>query len=293
MDIPELELFLVLAETRHFGLTAERLHLSPSAVSRTLQRMEERVGQRLVERDNRQVRLTVAGDRFRDYARGAVVQWRTFLQSVQPDHGLLRGQISLYCSVTAAHSLLAELLPVFRQRHPGIDLKLHTGDQADAIDRVLSGEDDLAIAAVPERTPRRLLTRILAQSPLVFIAPLQGGPVDLLLERRNPSWDEIPLILSERGLARQRIDAWCREQGIKPNVYAQVTGHEAIVSMVSLGFGVGVVPELVLAASPLKDAIRRIDNGPRLAPFSVGLCVTQQRLDNPLVRAFWENARAS
>jgi LysR family positive regulator for ilvC len=61
--------------------------------------------------------------------------------------------------------------------------------------------------------------------------------------------------------------------------------------MVGLGLGVGVVPELVLLNSPQAEMIRALDVPYQLAPFSVGLCVAEQRLDNPLVRAFWESAR--
>jgi len=60
-----------------------------------------------------------------------------------------------------------------------------------------------------------------------------------------------------------------------------------------LGLGVGVVPELVLANSPQRDIISIIDVQPTLAPFVVGLCATAQRLENPLVKAFWDTARAS
>ena len=63
--------------------------------------------------------------------------------------------------------------------------------------------------------------------------------------------------------------------------------------MVGLGLGVGVVPELVLLNSPQRETIRVLDVQPPLAPFVVGLCASAQRLENPLVRAFWESADAS
>ena len=64
MDTRSLQLFVTLASSLSFSRTAEQLHLSASAVSRTLQRIEAEVGQRLVERDKRSVRLTRAGERF-------------------------------------------------------------------------------------------------------------------------------------------------------------------------------------------------------------------------------------
>jgi len=293
MDTRELELFVTLAETLHFGQTGERMHLSPSAVSRCIKRMEDELGQRLLERDKRSVRLTDTGAALLLYARQQLGQWRTFVESVQPDYRLLRGEISLYCSVTATYSLLARLLSSFRNRHPAIELKVHTGDYVDAIERALNGSEDLAIAALPERLPKKLRVQTLAQSPLVFMAPAFPCAVSELLAEPSWSWDQVPLILSERGLARQQVDGWCRARGVKPNIYAQVSGHEAIVSMVGLGLGVGVAPELVLVNSPQREMIRILDVQPLLAPFTVGLCAAAQRLDNPLVRAFWDSARTS
>lgn len=294
MDTRELELFLSLTETLHFGQTGERMHLSASAVSRSIQRIEEELGQKLLERDKRSVRLTAAGEQLRLFAQEHLLQWRALVDRLQPKEQALRGEISLYCSVTAVYSLLAQLLSSFRNRYPAIEIKLHTGDQADAIDRVMNGYDDLAIAALPEKLPKKLRTQTLAESPLVFIAPAVACTVAALVaEPASTDWSLVPLILSERGLARQRVEAWCRARSIKPNIYAQVSGHEAIVSMVGLGLGVGVVPELVLANSPLRDTIRVLEVNPPLAPFVVGLCATAQRLENPLVRAFWESADAS
>ncbi len=293
MDTCELELFVVLAETLHFGQTGERMHLSASAISRTVKRMEDEVGQRLLERDKRSVQLTSAGAALLQYARQQLAQWRGFVDSLQPHYQLLHGEISLYCSVTAAYSLLARLLSNFRSRYPAIEIKLHTGDQADAIDRVLGGEEDLAIAALPEKISKKLCVQPLAQSPLVFIAPAFACAVKEQIAIDAPAWDRIPLIVSERGLARLRVDAWYRSQNLKPNIYAQVSGHEAIVSMVGLGLGIGVVPELVLANSPQRDMITVVDVQPVLAPFIVALCAAAQRLENPLVRAFWDSARAS
>src|SRR5690606_10977224 len=89
VDTRQLELFVNLAETLQFGRTGELMHLSPSAVSRSVQRMEEELGQRLLERDNRSVRLTATGEAFLRYARQALAQWDGFLESTRPDYRAL------------------------------------------------------------------------------------------------------------------------------------------------------------------------------------------------------------
>lgn len=87
------------------------------------------------------------------------------------------------------------------------------------------------------------------------------------------------------------MDNWFRNQSITPNIYAQVAGHEAIVSMVSLGFGVGLIPQIVLDNSPLKSNVRTLAMHPPLKDYEVGLCVLSRRLKNPLIHAFWEQIK--
>jgi len=187
----------------------------------------------------------------------------------------------VYCSVTASYSFLFDILTRFRQDHPRIEIKLHTGDPEDAISRVFSGDEDIAIGARPNTLQAGLAFKPIAVSPLVFIAAKDQETAAL------PDWANIPMILPERGLARRRLDGWFRRQGVQANIYAQVAGNEAIVSMVSLGFGVGVVPQIVLDNSPLSGTVQVLNVQPALEPYGVGLFTLEKKLTSPLINAFW------
>jgi LysR family positive regulator for ilvC len=102
------------------------------------------------------------------------------------------------------------------------------------------------------------------------------------------AWDQVPLILAEQALSRKRTEAWFREKGLKPNIYAEVGGHEAILSMVRLGCGIGVLPRLVIENSLFKDEVQVIKTKPGLKPYEVGLCVHRRRMTSQVVRAFWD-----
>ncbi|MHB0777352.1 HTH-type transcriptional activator IlvY [Halomonas sp. WWR20] len=289
MDLRSLKQFLNLADTLHFGRASEACHISPSTLSRTIRQLEEATGATLFERDNRSVVMTAEGRLFQQYARETLEHWELFRHSLMEENRELAGEISIYCSVTASYSFLYELLSEFRLQYPRIELKLHTGDPADAIVRVMSGEEDMAITARPEHLPTQLAFKPIATSPLVFIVPGEKAdwlPATLAMPRAE-EWAETPMILSESGLARERADRWFRDLGIKPHIYAQVAGNEAIVSMVGLGFGVGVVPKIVLDNSPLADRVRILEVQPHLSPYDVGLCVLEKKLRNPLIRALW------
>lgn len=293
MDARSLKQFVTLAETLHFGRASEACHISASALSRSIKQLEESVGARLFERDNRSVELTQQGQRFLVYARDSLAQWDAVRNQLMEEAGELSGEVRMYCSVTASYSFLFDLLSELRREHPRLEIKLHTGDPEDAVRRVLSADEDIAIGARPDRLPAGLAFKPIARTPLLFIAAADYAGASSLTggKRGGEAWSGTPMILSETGLARQRIDAWFGARGIQPQIYAQVAGNEAIVSMVSLGFGVGVVPKIVLDNSPLATQIRVLDVKPSLEPYDVGLFALEKKLRSPLIAAIWAQIR--
>jgi LysR family positive regulator for ilvC len=294
MDPRALQHFLNLADRLHFGHAAAAAHVSPSALSRSIRRLEDEVGAELFERNNRSVSLTHAGKLFLEYARQALGNWDAIRAMLMEQSGELHGEISMYCSVTASHSFLFDLLTRFRRDHPRVEIKLHTGDPEEAIGRVLAGGEDIAIGARPDRLPAGLAFRPIAVSPLLFIAAadafehLESG-AEGRAGANASHWAGVPMILPEAGAARRRADEWFRALGTPPRIYAQVAGNEAIVSMVSLGFGVGLVPQIVLDTSPLGDTVRALELRPRLPPLEIGLLALEKRLASPLIGALWSS----
>jgi len=289
MDFRVLKHMVTLAETLHFGRASDLCHVSPSTLSRSIQQIEAELGTTLFERDNRHVTLTPQGLAFQHYAQETLEQWENQKRTLAATMEELSGEISIYCSVTASYSFLYELLSDVRIRHPGIELKLHTGDPAEAMTRVLEGVDDMAITPRPRIPPGALAFKSLTRSPLLFIAPTQTHEwLPLQPESSTAAqWEQVPMILSEAGLSREYANTWFKAMGVAPRIYAQVSGHEAIVSMVGLGFGIGVVPKIVLDNSPLADRVRILNVKPELPHYDVGLCVLNRRLKNPIVDALW------
>ncbi len=287
MEYKDLEVFVQLAEHQNLGVVSQLVHCSSSTLSRRLKRMEESVGTNLFDREGIRLKLTEEGELFRQHAEQVLELWHQLKLSVQRQASELQGQLSIYCSVTASYSFLSELLTRFRAQHPLVDIRLITGDAAESIPHVQSGEADVVIAARPDQLPANLTFKTITTAPLLFIAPAPVQSVPELLERDIP-WQKVPLVLSETGLARTRVDRWFKKKRLKQNIYGQVSGHEAIVSMVSLGCGVGVVPDLVLKNSPLMNKVRILDVLPKLEPFAVGLCAQNKRLNEPLIAALWQ-----
>ena len=119
MNIRALTQFLALAEHLHFGQASIACNISISALSRNIRQIEEATGAVLFQRDNRSVRLTSKGRHFLHYAKQATRQWQVVCNELAETDDELQGEISLYCSVTASHSILFDLLNRFRPDYPG------------------------------------------------------------------------------------------------------------------------------------------------------------------------------
>lgn len=287
MDNDALRLFLHLSRTLHFGRTSRECHVSPSALTRTIQKLEQELGYSLFERDKRSVELTTEGVQFQSYASETLERFETLKRSLGKSDDKLSGSISLFCSVTACYSFLPRLFSEFREAYPEIHIELETGDAVDALGRLERGRADIVVASIPERMPPRLPFKVITHSPLHFIAPLASCAVSRDVERKSIRWSRIPMVLPTSGLARQSVDRWFKNQCVSPNVYSEVSGNEAVLSLVSLGCGVGVVPDLVIEKSPLSANVRRVEVTPKLPDFKVAVCTLPQNLQSKLIQAFW------
>lgn len=285
MNIRELQLFKHLASSLHFGRTSRACNITPSGLTRAIQRLEGEIGQELFLRDKRSVSLTFAGESFKKYTEDVILRWEQFQSTLSLD-SVIKGDISLYCSLTAILTILPNILSNFRQTYPDVQINLQTGDAAMALTKLENGEVDITIAALPDSQPKGIEFIKTIETPLIFIASGRF-PETVVLNHGQVDWQQTPIIMPERGLSRTRTETWFSHKNIQPNIYSHVAGNEAIIAMVSMGCGIGVVPQLVLEKSHLKDEITVLDVSPELKPFSVGVCTATKNRLKPVVKAFW------
>ena len=284
-SLDELRLVAHLSQTLHFGRTSAERHVSQPTLSRTVARLEGELGMRLFDRDRRGVSLTTDGVRFMRFTAEVLASWDRFATGTDDEHSELTGTVRLFCTVTASQSILPDALARFRAAHPSVHLALETGYAAEALQKLEDDEVDVTVAALPRRPPRHLVTTSLTTSTLVLVAPaddateLRGTP--------GAAWANAPFVLPTAGVVRTLIDTWFRRQRVRPTISAEASGHEAVLSLVTLGCGIGVVPDLVAAASPLAAGLRVVDVTVDLPTFDIAACTTRERLGDRRVAALW------
>ncbi|MFD9440728.1 HTH-type transcriptional activator IlvY [Streptomyces sp. NPDC060006] len=277
-DHDQYRLFLHLAETLSFTRTAADCHVSPATLSRTVQRLEAATGHRLFERDPHGVSLTHHGRSFRRYAAEALDLWACYRNGDTVDE--LSGHLRVFASVTACESLLPDLLAPLRTAHPRVRISLRTGDAASALALLDQGEADFAVAALPDRIPATLLTRQITLTPLVLVQAAA------LIAKQVPALDE-PFVLPRQGLVRTAADHWFRSLRIHPHIAAEADGHEALLTLVALGYGTGIIPDLVLQHSGVRTRLQQVPTPTHPGKLAIGVCIRRADLHRPLIAAAW------
>lgn len=275
MDFYELEAFVALSENLHFSRAAATVHLSASALSRLIGRLEEELGVILFDRDTRRANLTEEGDAFLAFARESIHRRDDLRLRLGKRDERLRGILRVYASVTACYSILPPFVETLKAAHPELRLSVETGDPADAADAVREGRAELALDALPPGGFKDLECYPVRTTPLVFVSSLTGayGRFDIPDNdntRLEKAISSVPLILPKTGMARERFDKWVRNRGIKPAIAAETAGNEAILAFGRLGLGLGLVPQIVLENSPFAEGMAIYRTGSDFGEYEIG-----------------------
>ncbi len=266
------------------------MHMSPSALTRSIQRVEEELGQPVFLRTKRSVALTRAGEIFRDHAHAQLAAEARLREALASEQAEPTGELRIACTVTACHSVLPKLLARFRSRYPGIHLQIGTSDATRCFERLEADEVDVAVVPEPDEPRGDLRFVRLAHTELALVAPTTEREFAARVRLGKRGWQGLPVVLPRRGLERARAEAWFAALGVEPEVYAEVEANEAILAMVALGCGVGLVPELVRKDSPLRLRVDAVEVPRPPRGYFVALCAKAATLRRRTASALWDLA---
>jgi DNA-binding transcriptional LysR family regulator len=165
LDIGVLRSFLLIADGRSFTEAAELVGRSPSAVSLQIQRLEADLGASVFRRSNREVSLTLAGERLLGFARRIVQANDEVIRDFRPGTGTGR-PLRFGATQDFAEAVLPDVLGHFAEEHPRVELTLHIDRSANLIEAVQTGVIDVAIAI---RRDHPLNRGTLTEIPMIWI----------------------------------------------------------------------------------------------------------------------------
>jgi len=258
-DLRQLRYFVAVAEERHFGRAAKRLAMTQPPLSQAIRALEEALGVALFARTKRTVDLTPVGADLLPEVRKLLVAadgLRPLAQSLARGEA---GTLALAFVSTADYGLLPELMREFARRYPRVRLQLAEATSDVQIEELVAGRIDagLVIAPLPPRHAATLTYLPVMREPLIAAVPSTAARVHPRKRRGEPpEWDETPVALAE--LARLPLVIFPRRlapgfydiitgcygaAGLTPRIGQEAIQMQTIVSLVSAGMGVALVPQ--------------------------------------------------
>jgi DNA-binding transcriptional LysR family regulator len=241
-DLPDLRLFIHIAESPSLTQGARKAFLSPAAASARIKALESQLGSRLLYRDSRGVELTPAGERLLQHAR-LIMRQVDYLKSEFTEYGTdAAGHIRIFANTTAVTEFLPEVLAGFLAERPGVTVDLQERLSRDIVRGVLDGAADLGIIAGPVQAPGLQVLHF--STDRLVLAVSLGHP---LAKRQTVSLGDT-LAYQHIGLHEgSTLLSFLREQVEKLGgtlaLRIQVSSFEAICRMIEGGVGIGIIPE--------------------------------------------------
>ena len=258
VTLQQLEYFVAAVEHGSFSAAAQALHIAQPSLSEQIRRMEHRLGVVLFVRTNRRLVLTDAGQLLLSRARTALAAAEDAVDVVRPVRTLTGGTVSFGTFSSAHHFLLVDLVTGFRDRYPGVRVRMLGRNSAEVADAVRDGRLEAGLVALPvdtqglDVTPPAWTVEVVCASTdpahvasPVSIERLAGRPL-ILPEAR---WGELDP-------TRRQLAERAREAGVALEPAVEVELPAAAVALAARGVADAVVSRSLLAATSPGERLR-------------------------------------
>jgi DNA-binding transcriptional LysR family regulator len=243
MEFRQIETFIVASEQESFTRAGHLLHLTQSAVSQLIRRLEEEIGEPLFVRNGRKIKITRAGEELLPAAM-EIMRWRhVFVERTMTVPEQITGELRIGTSSAATAFLWARTFQAFAQKYRNIELDVRSTQQTmKTLEDLLSGELDIGILPFPIPNPR-LTGHVLGHQEALLVA----SPGHPLAARSAPSVKDLAeakfILYEHRMNFRALSDVYFRTLGISPRIVLQSNDTYLIRTMAEVGFGIAFLPD--------------------------------------------------
>src|SRR5580658_6087370 len=255
MELRQIRSFLSIAETLHFGRTAELIHLSQPALSLQIRALEEEVGVRLFERNRRKTTLTAAGVAFRDEAAAALSQLEKAIRRARLAASGKLGLLRIGFVSTAGNEIVPDIVRQFRKSNPEVEFSLRNILTAEQVQMLERGSLDVGFLRLPLGEYSALDVVTVHRERFVLVVPSSHK----LAERKRVRLREVvgeDFVMYERTYApgfHDLIYGIFRDARIAPNVSQTAVEIPMLISLVASGMGISILP-----ASTVKHSVASV-----------------------------------
>lgn len=249
MELNQVRAFLVLAEELHFGRAAQRLNVSQPPLSRQIRQLEEEIGTQLFERTSRSVKITPAGEAFRREAREMMARKDAAVAAALSAATQRSGSVRLGFVGASTYTFLPRLAEALARRAPWLRVDFQEATSVDQLEALAVERIDVGLMR-PVEGVEAFESMIALREPLAIAIPA-SHPLAQRREFHVRLLDDQPLIGFSTGspYLRHRMTDVFRQAGVRPRIIQEFAQSQAILSLVSAGLGLAVVPAGTASAS--------------------------------------------
>jgi DNA-binding transcriptional LysR family regulator len=227
MDFTALRYFSETANSRSIRAASERLHVSPSAISRQIAKLEYELKAPIFDRRAHGMTLTPAGEILQSKVEGMIREFARVRSHIAALQDLQAGTVDVYCFQTAIDSFIAPVLHAFHRRYPNVLFNVTMSSTDETIESLASGAAEIGLVLNPPVRETIASTEVFRDTMVAAVAPnhpLAGRKTLLLRELA-----EFPFVLTERSFGlRQQIDRIFDRHAFNPKVFC-VTNSLSLV----------------------------------------------------------------
>jgi len=294
LDLERLRALHAVARYGTVSAAADVLHVTTSAVSQQVAKLERETGQKLLERKGRGVRLTDAAEILVGHADRILSLVEVAKADLEAYCGAAVGELSVAAFPTAIRGLVAAALARLRDDHPQLRIRVREADPSDSMPLVARGELDIAIVqdwnneplALPEGLVKGILCDDVADLVLPAGHPLAGNDIVELKELAGDPW-----IASTPGtICAAWLTSTLRATDSEPRIEHMAYEYQSQLALVAVGLGAAILPRLGRCEVP--DGVRVLPIRPRLVRriYAIWRAEAARR---PAIRAAVEAFRAA
>ncbi|OZI52709.1 LysR family transcriptional regulator [Bordetella genomosp. 4] len=244
-DLQELQAFVAVAERASFRAAAEDLHLSQPALSRRIEKLEDLLGARLLERTTRRVSLTNVGRVFLERARSAIDELERAVLSIGDLAAQRGGLVTVACVPSVAYYFLPSVIRAYTERFPRIRVRIIDETANTVLNSIVTGRADFGISFFGTQEPDVDFKAVLRED---FVLAIRNDHP--LARRRSVSWEELSgerfMTVAKESGNRLLIDDALAKSGKRAVSAFEVSHIMTLLGMVEAGLGVAAVPQLAM-----------------------------------------------
>lgn len=289
MELRHLRYFVAVAEERSFLRAAERLHISQPPLSTQVKDLEEELGVQLLQRSSKGIQLTQAGEVFYGEARAVLARVEHARVAARRAARGEEGRLSIGFISVVDYSFLPAALKAFRDRYPGVDVQLHELTTDAQMQELVSERLDVGIGIAPVEHELLTFQRVVSEH-LVLAAPSALLP-QAVTRVSLKTFASQPFVMIPRAMAPGYYDAFaalCRGCGFQPNIAQRAKQMQTVISLVSNGFGVALVPQSLMNLQRTGVVYAPIRE--RSPPIVIGLLYRRKDV-NPAIQLFADTVK--